>query len=177
MSGTLNLTILSAQFYQDADFWGKQDPFIRFRYNGQIYKTSTRAGAGKNATWNENFTLENVDREISSGGTFRLEALDDDTVSDDWLGATRPMSYNDLMNSSGDRRLELYDKSGREVGHVYIQTRYSLPTVSHHSHQQTVHTHQPVVRTHHETVNTYHQPTVHHHQPVVHTHHQPTVLT
>jgi len=59
-------------------------------------KTTTKDNAGKNAQWNETFTLDNIQREISSGATLRLEALDDDTLSDDWLGATQPISYSEF---------------------------------------------------------------------------------
>jgi len=77
-------------------------------------KTTTKDDAGKNAQWNETFTLDNIQREISNGGSLRLEALDDDTMSDDWLGATQPISLSELTRSSGDnfRTLELLSKSG-----------------------------------------------------------------
>jgi hypothetical protein len=56
----------------------------------------------------------------------RLEALDDDTLSDDWLGATMPLSYSELVNSSDKvmRKLEFVDKAGKEIGHINISTHY-----------------------------------------------------
>ena len=41
-----------------------------------------------------------------------MEALDDDTVSDDWIGATMPLSYSELVNTSEKvlRKLEFVDK-------------------------------------------------------------------
>ena len=72
---------------------------MQFKYNGKLLKTSVKAGAGKEATWNEEFTLDNIAREIASGNKLRLEALDDDTVSDDWIGATMPLSYSELVNT------------------------------------------------------------------------------
>jgi hypothetical protein len=108
------------------DAFGKQDPFVQFKYNGRLLKTSTKAGAGKEATWNEEFTLDNIAREIAAGNKLRLEALDDDTVSDDWIGATMPLSYNELVNTSDKvmRKLEFVDKAGREIGYVNISTQY-----------------------------------------------------
>jgi hypothetical protein len=78
-------------------------------------KTTTKDNAGKNAQWNETFTLDNIHREISNGGSLRLEALDDDTMSDDWLGATQPISYSEFTRSSGDlyRTLDLLSKNGK----------------------------------------------------------------
>ena len=120
------LTILRAKFNTDLDSFGKQDPFVQFKYNGRLLKTSTKAGAGKEATWNEEFTLDNIAREIAAGNKLRLEALDDDTVSDDWIGATMPLSYNELVNTSDKvmRKLEFVDKAGREIGYVNISTQY-----------------------------------------------------
>jgi len=120
------LTILSAKFNEDNDSWGKQDPFIQFKYNGRLLKTSTKGDAGRRATWNETFTLDDIHREIRSGGKLRLEALDDDTLSDDWLGASHPISFNEFVYNSDrvERRLELIDKRGRECGYVNIQTEY-----------------------------------------------------
>ena len=117
---------MRAKFFKDADVWGKQDPFIQFRFNGKLIKTSVQAGAGKEATWNEEFTLDNVQREIAAGGKLRLEALDDDTMSDDWLGATQPLAYSELVMSSDKvvRKLEFLDKAGKEIGSVNISTQY-----------------------------------------------------
>jgi len=117
---------LRAKFHKDADAWGKQDPFVQFRYNGKVLKTSVKAGAGKEATWNEEFTLDNIAREIASGNKLRLEALDDDTVSDDWIGATMPLSYSELVTTSEKvmRKLEFVDKAGKEIGYVNISTQY-----------------------------------------------------
>ena len=117
---------MRAKFHKDADAWGKQDPFVQFRYNGKVLKTSVKAGAGKEATWNEEFTLDNIAREIASGNKLRLEALDDDTVSDDWIGATMPLSYSELVTTSEKvmRKLEFVDKAGKEIGYVNISTQY-----------------------------------------------------
>ena len=124
---------MSAKFNEDNDSWGKQDPFVQFKYNGRLLKTSTKADAGRRATWNEVFTLDNIHNEIRSGGKLRLEALDDDTLSDDWLGATQPMSFSELVHSSDkvERRLEFVDKRGRECGYVTIQTQFI--SEGHHS--------------------------------------------
>ena len=46
---------MNAQFLKDFDTIGKMDPFITFKYNGKTLKTSVKANAGKNATWNEEF--------------------------------------------------------------------------------------------------------------------------
>jgi len=60
----IELTIKSAKFYEDADAWGKQDPFIQFKYMGKLNKTSVKDDAGKKAKWNEKFILENIQGEI-----------------------------------------------------------------------------------------------------------------
>jgi len=84
----IKLIILDAKFLKDADTWGKQDPFIQFTYDGRSMKTTVKDDAGKAAEWNEEFLLEDIAKELAAGGKLRLEALDEDTMSNDWLGAT-----------------------------------------------------------------------------------------
>ena len=77
-------------------------------------------------TWNEEFTLDNVAREIAAGGKLRLEARDEDPGIDDWIGATMPIAYSELCASQGryPRKLEFVDKQGIEVGNVHVETEY-----------------------------------------------------
>ena len=60
-------------------------------------KTSVQDDAGKSAQWNESFTLPNIAKEIACGGSLILEALDQDTMSNDWIGATQPQPYSELV--------------------------------------------------------------------------------
>ena len=62
MPSKLILTILRATFVKNHDTFGNQDPYFKFKYNGKQLKTSTKTGAGKAATWEESFTLDNVDQ-------------------------------------------------------------------------------------------------------------------
>jgi hypothetical protein len=47
-------------------------------------------------------------------------------MSDDWIGATLPLLYSELVHSSGsvDRKLYFVDKVGKEIGSVKISTQY-----------------------------------------------------
>lgn len=56
----LNLIIKSATFLKDADMIGKQDPYIKFKYNGKDVQTDVKDDAGKAAEWNEKFCLTQV---------------------------------------------------------------------------------------------------------------------
>jgi len=56
----LNLIIKSATFLKDADTFGKQDPYIKFLYNGKKVETDVKDDAGKAAEWNEKFCLSGV---------------------------------------------------------------------------------------------------------------------
>ena len=153
---------MRAKFLKDADVWGKQDPFVQFRYNGKMLKTSVKAGAGKEATWNEEFTLDNIGREIAAGGKLRLEALDDDTMSDDWIGATMPLAYSEMVTTSDKvmRKLEFLDKAGREIGHVNISTQYIRAEGAHASPRTSYvgSSHGHVVSDGHAVVRSHHSP-------------------
>jgi len=82
-------------------------------------------GAGKKAKWDQVFTLADVG---SATGDLRLEAVDEDTLADDWIGATDRLPYSDLLENPGrpqKRKLALRDKSGKEVGQLKFTTVYN----------------------------------------------------
>ena len=61
MPSKLILTIVRATFVKNHDTFKNQDPYFKFKYNGKQFKTSVKNNAGKAATWEESFTLENID--------------------------------------------------------------------------------------------------------------------
>lgn len=51
-----------AEFLKDdGDAMGKQDPFLAFEYEGRSFKTAVQDDAGKSATYDDVFLLENVE--------------------------------------------------------------------------------------------------------------------
>lgn len=57
----IELNIMEATFLEDSDFFGKQDPFIKFKYRDQFYQTTVKDDAGKHAVWKEKFKLIGID--------------------------------------------------------------------------------------------------------------------
>jgi len=51
----LKVIVHEAHFLKDSDFIGKQDPFIRFVYDGKSFDTDVKDDAGKDAKWDETF--------------------------------------------------------------------------------------------------------------------------
>jgi Ca2+-dependent lipid-binding protein len=82
---------------KDADMLGKQDPFIKFKYANKYIETDVKDGAGKNAVFNEKFSLNNIQAQIEAGKKLILEAYDKDVASSDWLGSTSQISYSPLI--------------------------------------------------------------------------------
>ena len=60
----LMLEIVDMSTFQDADFFGKQDPIIKFKYSDVMQQTKVAQNAGKFAKFNEQFQLKNVLEEI-----------------------------------------------------------------------------------------------------------------
>ena len=60
-------------------------------------KTTTKDEAGKEATWNEEFILENIEKSINAKETLVLEALDANAFIDNVIGTSKPIDYNTLM--------------------------------------------------------------------------------
>jgi hypothetical protein len=53
----LVLKIVDATFLEDADLFGKQDPFIKWKYGRSFFQTTVKHDAGKYAKWDEVFYL------------------------------------------------------------------------------------------------------------------------
>lgn len=56
----LIVNIIDATFLKNADTFGDQDPFIKFKYGRSYLETTVKYKAGKYAKWNEKFELNNV---------------------------------------------------------------------------------------------------------------------
>ena len=99
---------------------------MRFTYDGRQMQTSVKTDAGKQPVWNETFFLEGIASDIEKGGKLRLEAFDEDTVSNDWLGATLTIPYTELVHTTDpiDHDLEILDKGANKIGNINIQTQY-----------------------------------------------------
>ena len=93
----LSLIIKSASFLKDVDTFGKQDPYIQFLYNGKSIQTEAKDGAGKQAEWNEKFSLSNIQEQVLSSKRLAFEAFDKDTTTSDFLGRTSSMSLSLLV--------------------------------------------------------------------------------
>jgi hypothetical protein len=61
------VSILEANFKEDADLIGKQDPYLQFEYNGNTLKTKVQENAGKFAEFDDVFELADIHEEILNG--------------------------------------------------------------------------------------------------------------
>ena len=120
----MKLKIVEAKFLKDADFLGKQDPFVQFVYDDREYKTATKDDAGKHAVFNEEFMLEDIGKQIKLGGSLTLNAYDEDAASSDWLGASKPQTFADLIANANENRhdLELLDAKKKKAGNIVFTT-------------------------------------------------------
>lgn len=122
----LVVTIVDASFLKDADFIGKQDPFVAFKYRGMEIKTTVKDNAGKYAQWNEKFDLNYIEKAIFKGEDLILSAYDKDPVGADWLGAIKPMSLKSLSEYQGrvKHSVDILDKKGKKAGHIKFKTEF-----------------------------------------------------
>ena len=56
----MKIIIKEASFLKDADTFGKQDPYIKFKYENKAYQTDVKDDAGKQARWDETFQFPNI---------------------------------------------------------------------------------------------------------------------
>lgn len=121
----VELTVIEASFLKDADTFGKQDPYIVFKYGRGTKSTTVAEDAGKHAVFNEKFTLSNINREVEKEATLVLEAMEKDIASSDLLGTTAPLNWCDLCSFEGllKHNMDIFDKDGQKAGNVAFTTQ------------------------------------------------------
>ena len=121
----LKVIVHEASFLKDGgDLIGKQDPFIRFKYDGKDYDTDVKDDAGKYAKWDETFQFPNILQRVKAGDQLIFEAYDKDIGSSDLLCKTDALDFVDLVGSSEIVKmdLELFDDKRNKAGNVIIST-------------------------------------------------------
>ena len=118
--------IVEANFLKDkGDFMGAQDPLIQFEWLGEIYRTPTLENAGKYGYFGAEFWLN--DFLEAREETVKFEALDDDGLSAEMLGATEPFVINQILEGIKEIECEplqkivsLFDENGQESGDIQV---------------------------------------------------------
>ena len=124
----IQLQILEANFLKDdGDAFGKQDPYIRFFHNGQMFRTRTQQDAGKHAKFIRVFKLENLEKPVNGNEQITFEAFDEDTTSDDLLAVAHPLSYDMLLKKSMEEqilKIDLYTTKDELAGDMSFKWTY-----------------------------------------------------
>ena len=118
----LDVTIIDATFLKDADMFGKQDPYIKFKYGRGEFATTVKDDAGKYAKWNEKFTLSSIEKWHDSD--FVLEAMEKDLASSDFLGSIKPIKFRELTSWEGlvKHDLKMFDEKNKVCGSIKFTT-------------------------------------------------------
>lgn len=122
----IQLGITVADFLEDADFLGKQDPYFKFEYGQDWIKTEVQDDAGKHAEFKDVFRLDDIYERILNGEEFQLNAYDEDVLSDDWLGATEADLWQSFVldQERHEHELTLMDKKFKKTGTVKFWTQF-----------------------------------------------------
>ena len=119
------IIVHQANFLKDTgDLIGKQDPFIRFKYEGNIMETDVKNDAGKFAKWDETFQFPNIALQVRNEEQLIFEAYDSDVVSSELLCKCWPLDYVDLVSNTDLNKmdLDLFDSKGNKAGNIIIST-------------------------------------------------------
>lgn len=71
---------------------------MQFTYGGRIFKTEVHDDAGKHAIFNETMILEDVSLFLDK--MLAIEAYDEDTISNKYLGITNGLKFDTLVKKS-----------------------------------------------------------------------------
>ena len=81
-SGTLYITLVEATLDRNTEYWGKMDPYVTIKSNGQEKRTKTHEDGHKTPKWNEELTLDVTDQ----FDELKITVLEEDTMSSDLVG-------------------------------------------------------------------------------------------
>lgn len=117
----LHVKIIDATFLKDGDTFGKQDPYIKWKYGRGEFQTTVKDDAGLYARWDESFCLNGIIRNVDQ--MLELEAWEKDLASSDFLGKMKPISLKELTDFTGLKRhdVELFDKK-EKTGSIRFST-------------------------------------------------------
>ncbi|EFJ52056.1 hypothetical protein VOLCADRAFT_87207 [Volvox carteri f. nagariensis] len=120
--GEVTVNLHRAESLKDADWFGKQDPYVILRCGENKYRSNTHERGGRDPAWEQQFVFK-VDQET----TLELEVYDQDMFKpDDCLGKGKVdiVSVRQIKKMSVEvplfRRL-----SRRQAGHVYLTLSFS----------------------------------------------------
>ena len=107
---------------KNADTFGDQDPYVRFKYGKGYIETTVKYKAGKYAKWNEKFTLSSIEKWHDSD--FVLEAMEKDLASSDFLGSIKPIKFRELTSWEGlvKHDLKMFDEKNKVCGSIKFTT-------------------------------------------------------
>lgn len=121
----LEITIIEAKFLKDSDMFGKQDPYIVFKYGRSQRQTTVAEDAGKHAIFNEKFELSNVLAEVEKDGELIFDAMEKDVGSSDLLGSTAPIKWKELCEYEGTMKkdVDILFK-GKKAGNLVYKYKF-----------------------------------------------------
>lgn len=122
----LVINIIDASFLKNADTFGDQDPYVKFKYGRGTFETTVKYKAGKYAKWNEKFELTNVKRWVENEEKLELEAMEKDVGSSDFLGSNKPIELQELCDWEGVYKhdKELLDEKKKVIGRIKFSTQF-----------------------------------------------------
>ena len=122
----LRVKIIEGSWKKGADLIGKQDPYIKFVYDGREFKTATKHGAGKHAVFNEAFVLPDIQKQVQDDASLVLTSYDKDVTTSAWLGEIEPVPFQNLIRSHQEieHRVDMFNKKKKKCGHLVFSTWY-----------------------------------------------------
>ena len=118
-SGLLQLKVLQGKLTRDVQTFGKQDPFVLIKYQGNEYKTKVHEDGGKTPAWGDTF-------EIPLGSVadeFTFEVRDDEVMGSCMIGSTH-VKGSALAINNGVREWFTIYHDDKSAGEIHLETHF-----------------------------------------------------
>eukprot|EP01137_Pigoraptor_chileana_P028277 Opistho-2@11989 len=115
-TGVLTVTLAEGSNLRDMDVFTKMDPYCFVSLGSNKQRSRTHHFGGKNPSWHQTFTFN-----VSEGmDKLHLEAWDEDTVRDDFIGWAEIPLYPAFQSYTNDGWHNIVTQTNRGAGKIHL---------------------------------------------------------
>ena len=119
----VEIKVIEATFLKEPDYSEKQDPYVKFKWKGAIFKSTNKENAGQNPVWNEIFNIS----EVELGETIVFECFVEVHDGHDFVGVTVPITLMDY-DSGANETFQLEERDGAAAGTLTVCFKITDPS-------------------------------------------------
>ena len=127
--GVLHITAVDAHITHSTQTFGKMDPYVKFFFREQEWKTKVHNNGGKNPHWNESHDFQ----VHYLGDDIKFEVWDDEVGRDNKIGQG-VIKASALATHGGIDEWFVFHFDDEEAGKLHLKSQWHPKEAGHHHH-------------------------------------------